>query len=41
MSELYEAIKSFTDKVCEAFKESLEYADTLHNDSNVKENSGK
>ena len=41
MSDLYEAVKSFTDRVCEAFKETLESADRLHNDSNVKKNGGK
>ena len=41
MFELYDALKNFTDKVCDVFKESLEYLNTLHNDSNVKENSGK
>lgn len=41
MSDLYEAVKDFTDKVCEVFRETLESADKLHNDSNVKKNGGK
>ena len=41
MFDLYHALRDFTDKVCEVFRESLECANALHNDSNVKENSGK
>ena len=41
MKELWEALMEFTDKVMNSIQQTVDYADSLHNDKNVKENSGK
>ena len=41
MKELWEALMEFTDKVANSLQQTVDYADSLHNDKNVKENSGK